>query len=307
MPDRIIHTDCQVSGCSGKHYVKNYCHKHYEQIKKHGKIMPDRIKYTICQVPGCLGKHFGKGYCSKHYDQVRKHGKIIPDRIKYTTCKVPGCTGKHEGKGYCIKHYQQIKKHGNILPDKIKYTGCKVSGCNGKHYCLKYCVRHYAQIRSHGEIMPDKIKYTSCQVPGCTGNSHLKGYCKKHYKQIVRHGMLKLENERNRKNIIIIKGNQAEIIIWNKFREKQIKAIIDSEDVEKIKDYYWFFSAWGVMSAKGGAKSLARFIMSASKNKHLLHKNKNPLDNRKSNLICCCLHYPVSHADVFAVVAAKKN
>lgn len=29
-----------------------------------------------CSIEGCERKHFGKGYCKKHYEQVRRHGKI---------------------------------------------------------------------------------------------------------------------------------------------------------------------------------------------------------------------------------------
>ena len=31
----------------------------------------------ICLVENCNNKHYGKGYCHKHYQQFRKHGRII--------------------------------------------------------------------------------------------------------------------------------------------------------------------------------------------------------------------------------------
>ncbi len=30
----------------------------------------------ICKVEGCNNKHYGKGYCGKHYQQIKKKGKI---------------------------------------------------------------------------------------------------------------------------------------------------------------------------------------------------------------------------------------
>lgn len=30
-----------------------------------------------CTVKNCHNKHYGKGYCRRHYDQYRKHGKIL--------------------------------------------------------------------------------------------------------------------------------------------------------------------------------------------------------------------------------------
>lgn len=34
-----------------------------------------------CSVEGCNNKHYGKGYCRKHYDQIRRHGKIIKTKF----------------------------------------------------------------------------------------------------------------------------------------------------------------------------------------------------------------------------------
>ena len=31
----------------------------------------------ICSVENCNSKHYGKGYCHKHYQQFKKHGRII--------------------------------------------------------------------------------------------------------------------------------------------------------------------------------------------------------------------------------------
>ena len=31
----------------------------------------------ICKIEGCSNKHHAKGYCKKHYEQIRKYGKIL--------------------------------------------------------------------------------------------------------------------------------------------------------------------------------------------------------------------------------------
>ncbi len=41
MTDRVLYDGCKIDGCNGKYASKGYCQKHYEQIKRHGKIMPD--------------------------------------------------------------------------------------------------------------------------------------------------------------------------------------------------------------------------------------------------------------------------
>ena len=35
----------------------------------------------ICSVEGCNGKYYAKGYCSKHYQQIKRHSKILERTI----------------------------------------------------------------------------------------------------------------------------------------------------------------------------------------------------------------------------------
>ena len=51
-----------------------------------------------------------RGYCSKHYQQVRKYGRVTPERAQRQVlllCKIAGCEGEQYARGYCNKHYQR--------------------------------------------------------------------------------------------------------------------------------------------------------------------------------------------------------
>ena len=124
---------------------------------------------------------------------------------------------------------------------------CKVEGCNNKHYAKGYCSKHYTQLRRHGEIL-DRTKYDS--------------------------------------NEIIIHDTYAEIIIYNQKCEEIAKALIDIDDIEKCKQYKWFFSGHGYIVNSNYIK-LHRFITNCPKGKEVDHINHNKSDNRKCNLRIC--------------------
>jgi len=94
-------------------------------------------------------------------------------------------------------------------------------------------------------------------------------------------------------NKIFIYEDRAEIeIITKKYGIKY--AIIDLEDIEKIKIYKWCVKTHNgnifYVSASKNCKeniSLHRLVMNCPKNLCVHHINHNPLDNRKSNLKIC--------------------
>ena len=70
--------------------------------------------------------------------------------------------------------------------------------------------------------------------------------------------------------------------------------LIDIDDLEKIKPYCWGLDSKGYIRAYGHKKdrtriALHRFILNAPDNMAVDHINRNPLDNRKSNLRLCTL------------------
>lgn len=128
-----------------------------------------------------------------------------------------------------------------------------------------------------------------CKVEGCCNKHYGNGYCKKHYKQIELHGHI-LNNTRFEPNEIIEdqEKNLAYIILCDRQGKEVARALIDLEDVEKVKNYRWSYRrnqyvAYNSFKEKCD-KKLTHFILD-SKGKHIYHKNLNTLDCRKENLI----------------------
>ncbi len=106
-----------------------------------------------------------------------------------------------------------------------------------------------------------------------------------------------MQKKRSR-NKIKIKGDVAEITLHCRDHNERALAIIDSEDVSKIKDYRWCVSlgrnaipAKVVGRTKGYERQITiqHIIMGRKPSRHTMidHKNRNPLDNRKYNLRLC--------------------
>ena len=124
-----------------------------------------------------------------------------------------------------------------------------------------------------------------CKVEGCNCKHHAKGYCKKHYLQMYRHGEI-LDKTRFDKNKIIIHDNYAEIVLLNKDGEECGRALIDLEDVDKVKDIKWYLSH-GYAKNSNSNLLIHRLVMDCPDDKVVDHINHNRLDNRKSNLRIC--------------------
>jgi hypothetical protein len=59
-------------------------------------------------VDRCEEEQVAKGYCFRHYQQVRRYGRLTPERERIygrKACEVPGCEEKHSSRGFCKKHY----------------------------------------------------------------------------------------------------------------------------------------------------------------------------------------------------------
>lgn len=127
-----------------------------------------------------------------------------------------------------------------------------------------------------------------CSVEGCNGKHVGKGYCMKHYKQFRRHGHIP-ERTKNDPNEIIEYDDYAEIVLYDNNSNEVARAIIDLDDIDKVKQYRWHLS-------HGYAKNnrynlyLHRFIMGNPEDNIIVdHINRDRLDNRKYNLRFCSL------------------
>ena len=141
-----------------------------------------------------------------------------------------------------------------------------------------------------------------CSVEGCDKQVIAKGYCSKHYNQIRKYGKI-LENTSADPNIIKKVGDYAEMYLYNAKHELVGKALIDLDDIERIKQYRW-------STNKNREKNLYvqctklrtglhRFIMNVTDSKTIVdHINRNPLDNRKCNLRICTNQQNICNCDI---------
>ena len=131
-----------------------------------------------------------------------------------------------------------------------------------------------------------------CKVENCNNDKiKAKGYCSKHYDQMRKYGEIQLRTIYDKNNIEII-NDYAYIDLYNSQCEVICKAIIDIDDVDRIKEYKWYAkncrdtSMYCTSNAVG---QLHRFLLNLEKSDNILvdHINGNTLDNRKSNLRLC--------------------
>ena len=138
----------------------------------------------------------------------------------------------------------------------------------------------------------NKIK--KCKVCGRECKNLNLEMCTKHYNQYKKYGYCLDTNPRTKRdpNEIIIYNDYAEIIIYDKNCNEKCRALIDIEDVDKVKDYKWRYSGRYILTTVNSKPlRLHRLIMNCDdEDKVVDHINLNVLDNRKSNLRICTQH-----------------
>ena len=102
---------CRAEDCDAEVRTAGLCPRHYQQIRRHGRLTPER-EYSkrngSCLINGCGESQVAKSYCFRHYQQVRRYGRLTPERERIygrTNCKYPNCEERHSSRGYCKKHY----------------------------------------------------------------------------------------------------------------------------------------------------------------------------------------------------------
>ena len=153
------------------------------------------------------------------------------------------------------------------------------------HYLTKKAIRNTVNAKINGTF--DKSKCSVCgrisERPKFAQGLYV---CSKHAHQFKKNGYFLDDNPRNRRDLnkYTIYDNFA---VFETYDEKgDIKAYfkIDSEDVDKIKNYLWFESDGRIYNSKIG--NLSKFLLHIPKNikNRITFKNKNSLDLRKCNL-----------------------
>lgn len=115
-----------------------------------------------------------------------------------------------------------------------------------------------------------------------------KVYCNKHYRQLTKFGreMDNIPRIPKDKNEIVIDGKVARVKLYDARCNHIATAIIDAEDVSKIRYTKWRLSASGYVintpKFSGSSKYIHREILGTDQ--FVDHINHNKLDNRKCNL-----------------------
>jgi len=156
-----------------------------------------------------------------------------------------------------------------------------------------------------------------CEVPSCDEKHSAKGYCKRHREQMRLYGKI-LSRTIKDPNEIIIKGDIAEIILYNNKCKEVARTVIDAEDVEKVKGYKWHMNGQGYAATRPKKEiiKLQHLIMGVKANykKQIDHKDRDRLNNRKSNFRFCTQGdnaknstIPINNTSGFKGVSLHKN
>ena len=125
-----------------------------------------------------------------------------------------------------------------------------------------------------------------CNVEDCNSVFFAKGYCQKHYWQQHRHGKI-MDRTIYDPNEFIIDGGICMIQIYDINCEPKEVAIIDVADIPLACGIKWSLDGHGYVTRSTGKKRtiLAHLIMNpVPKGLRVDHKDRNPLNNRRSNL-----------------------
>jgi hypothetical protein len=106
---------CSVKGCDRKYLAKGYCHFHYYQVKKFGKVISvlPRSRGSVdgvCMEDGCSLSIISRGYCRRHYSQHRNKGEFTKE-----VCAVEDCDKSLYARNYCQNHYSNFLRSGYPL------------------------------------------------------------------------------------------------------------------------------------------------------------------------------------------------
>ena len=107
---------CTVPDCTGPHYARGRCRRHYETWRDTTDEKPR------CSLDGCDRPVKARGWCSTHYRQwLRGDAPYHVAPAQRPECSVDGCDRTAVCRGWCGLHYQRWRKHGSLdMPVKAK-------------------------------------------------------------------------------------------------------------------------------------------------------------------------------------------
>ena len=127
-----------------------------------------------------------------------------------------------------------------------------------------------------------------CKVEWCNNKQIINNsdLCRNHYNQMKRYGKILEERPRGKRNEYIVYNDYAKLNILDKNGNIKITALVDIDDVDKLKRYSFRYDTGKYIKAaqKGKTKYLHRIVLNYDGDMEVDHINRNKLDNRKSNL-----------------------
>lgn len=240
-----------------------------------------KYKGVLCSVDACANGAKVKGLCENHYKKLLRYGDpTVSKNKKSSVCSVEDCDRKSETSlSFCLLHYKRYIRHGSPLIVKKQANGslgiCEVDLCHKKAISyhdskegrIQVCPRHYRQLSKFGEI--------------------------------TNTGSTKLDPNR-----IICDNEICQIFMTDTNGDfNGIITIVDFSDFDLVVGYKWYATKerfkngaiyYKIYSDSGDYRiSLSQRIMGViptgniRKTQHIDHKNRNTLDNRRSNLRFC--------------------
>jgi len=127
-----------------------------------------------------------------------------------------------------------------------------------------------------------------CKVKNCNRIHLANGYCRKHYHQIRDYGKI-IKRTIYDKNEIIEHNNYCEVILYDINCNESGRTTIDKESLNEIIKYKWRLNSkryviTDIPSGNGKKILLHRLITKPLDNIEIDHIDRNPLNNRISNL-----------------------
>ena len=89
------------------------------------------------------------------------------------------------------------------------------------------------------------------------------------------------------KNEIVLHDTYAEIILYDRSGNEKARALIDLDDIERVKDIRWHLDGRGYVVSNDNTFRLHRLIMNCQNELVVDHINRIKTDNRKQNLRIC--------------------
>ena len=133
-------------------------------------------------------------------------------------------------------------------------------------------------------------KEVICPVCGRVHTCKTKdNLCKKHLQQLKKFGEFKDHNPRNKfdPNEIRIKGDIAELDVYDLSGNVIKTYIFDSEDYDLVSKYKWNLGPDGYCRSGYSSVRLHRLVLGVKEGCQVDHINLDITDNRKCNLRIC--------------------